>query len=83
MVWHAKEIKGLGVSIQASITMTVAVALGFVAAIAPGRLRAEPRDRLGVFVGRAIDRLQEDGTLDAKDFDCETVAKVSTTVAIR
>ncbi len=68
-----REIKGLGVGIQFSITMTAALALGFLAGFAPGEGRAEPLDRLGVFAGRVIARLTEDGTLDVADFDCEPV----------
>jgi hypothetical protein len=68
-----REIKGLGVGILFSIIMRAALALGFLAAIALDQGRAEPLDQLGVFVGRVIDRLKEDGTLDMADFDCEPV----------
>jgi hypothetical protein len=53
--------------------MTVAVALGFVAAIAPGHLRAEPLDRLGVFLSGVIDRLDATGVLNVSDYDCAAI----------
>ena len=72
-VFGVREIKGLGVVVQFSITITAALALGFLAGIAPREGRAEPLDRLGVFAGRVIDRWKEDGTLDVADFDCVPV----------
>jgi hypothetical protein len=71
--WQVKEIKGLGVGVQVSITMTVAVAFGFLAGIAPGQGRAEPLDRLGIFLSGVIDRLDATGVLNVSDYDCATI----------
>lgn len=68
-----REIKGLAVSVHDSITKPAAVALAVLATIAPYQLRAEPFDRLGVFVAGVIDRLDATGALNVGDYDCEAI----------
>lgn len=68
-----RKIKKLAVAVQTLLTKTAAVALAVLTAMSSGQLRAEPFDRLGIFLGRVIDRLDADGVLDRADFDCTPI----------